>query len=78
MNDDRRRRQVEEDDSGKPENDVRRTLFGSYADPGKADDEEDLREREIDEAEILGEVRATSFDRRFVRESRHSRKMESA
>ena len=66
VDDDRRRREIEEDDRGEPEDDVRRPLLRRDADPRQADDEEDLREREIDEAEILPQQGAARFDLGFV------------
>ena len=41
---------------------MRRSLLGRDADPGKADDEEDLRESQVGEAEILAKARAVRLD----------------
>jgi len=64
MNDDCGRRQIEEDDRGQPEQDVRGSLFRRDSDPGKADDEKDLSEGEIGKAELLAELGTLRFDGR--------------
>jgi hypothetical protein len=46
-------RQVEQHEGEQPEDDVRRSEFAGDADPREADDEEDLREGEIANAELL-------------------------
>src|SRR5207244_10644250 len=66
VDDDRRRREIEEDDRGEPEDDVRRPLLRRDADPRQADDEEDLREREIDEAATLPQQAAARSDLSFL------------
>ena len=62
VDDDSRRRQVEEHDGDEPEDDVRRALLRRDADPRQADDEQDLREGQIREPEVLAEPGAVRID----------------
>jgi hypothetical protein len=66
MNNDRRRGYIDKGDRGQPENDVRGSLLRGDTNPGQADDEENLGEGEIDEAEILSELGAMLRDGRLV------------
>src|SRR5439155_7808912 len=64
--------QIEEHDGQQPEDDVRRPQLGRNADPRQADDEEDLREREVGDAELAPQRRAARFDLRGIgAEGRH-------
>ena len=58
-------RQVEQDEGQQPEDDVRRSEFAGDTDPRQADDEEDLREGEIANAELFLQRRAVLLDARL-------------
>src|SRR5207237_248530 len=64
VNDDGRGWQIEEQDRRQPERHMRRPLFRRDADPWQSDDEQDLCQREINETEILAQIRAARIDRR--------------
>jgi len=49
---------------------VRGTLLGRHSDPGKTNDKEDLREGEVEEAEILAKLRTMRRDGVAARLSR--------
>jgi hypothetical protein len=50
-----RRRNIEEDDRGQPKHYMRRPCLAAHADPRQADDEKDLGQHEIGQAEFLFE-----------------------
>src|SRR5205823_1773689 len=62
MDDDRGRGEIEEHDGGEPEENVGRPLLCRHPDPWKADDEQDLCEDEIGQAELLAKLGAVRFD----------------
>src|SRR5207237_10690400 len=59
------RRQIKQHEGEQPENDVRRPELPRHTDPREADDEEDLRESEIADAELLLQRRAVCLDVRL-------------
>jgi hypothetical protein len=70
----RGRRQIEQHEGQQPEDDVRRSELSRDADPREPDDEEDLREGEIADAELLLQRRAVRLDARLgLCESRRRR-----
>jgi hypothetical protein len=68
VDDDHRERDVEQDHREQPEGDVRGAEFACDADPGESDDEEDLGEDEVAEAEFFFEFGGVGGE---IRHSRH-------
>ena len=60
-----RQRQVKQHDREQPQHDVRGSELPRDADPGEADDEQDLGQHEIADAELLLERRAVRLDLGF-------------
>ena len=58
MDDDRRRRQIEQDDGEQPEDDVGRPELRGHAHPAEADDVQHLREHQVADAEGFVKVAA--------------------
>jgi hypothetical protein len=56
------RRQVEEYDREQPVDYVRRALLGGHAHPWQSHDEQDLRQREVDDAEVFLEIGLAGLD----------------
>jgi hypothetical protein len=65
MNDNGSGRNVKERCGADPEHDVRRPLLRGHADPGETDDEQDLGECEIDDAEVAPQLRAACLNVAF-------------
>ena len=61
VDDDDRRRHVEQDHRDQPEDDVRRSLFGGDANPRQADDEQDLRQGEVAKPQLPTQITSSSW-----------------